>query len=111
MVSILGVFLVALFRVGSLHAPFCKSFFVRSTTNGISAGFFEEVFLLRSFVGDLSPRFFVRTFRCAVSPVLFYRLFSVECLRALIEWSFSSERFSSSFIRKIFGKDFPCALW
>ena len=43
-VSILGVFLVALFRVGSLHAPFCKKFFVRSTTIAISAGLFERAF-------------------------------------------------------------------
>ena len=61
---------------------------------------------MRSFVRDLYPRFFVKTFRCAVSPVLFYGLFSVEFLRALIELSFSCERFSSSFIRKIFGKRF-----
>ena len=77
---------------------------MRSTTNAISADFFEEVFLLRSFVGDLYPRFSVRIFRCAILPVLFYGLFSVECLRALIELSSSSEGFSSSFIRKIFGK-------
>ena len=59
---------------------------------------------MRSFVGDLYPRFSVKIFRCAVSPVPFYGLFGVECLRAPIELSFSSEGFSSSFIRKIFGK-------